>query len=70
LSADSDAVETAAGAPSIVDAMPGLRFADAHRVRLDLATGVCVFTAEIGGDRPGEGHDLRIEEVDGELSVG
>lgn len=65
LSADSDARETAAGAPSIVERVPGLRFADAHRVRLDVGTGVCVFTAEIGGDRPGEGHDLRIEEVDG-----
>jgi hypothetical protein len=67
LSADSDALETAGGVPSILERTPGLRFADAHRVRLDLGTGVCVFTAEIGGDRPGEGHDLRIEEVDGSV---
>jgi hypothetical protein len=67
LSGDSDARETAAGVPSIVERIPGLRFADAHRVRLDIGTGVCVFTAEVGGNRPGEGHDLRIEEVDGEV---
>lgn len=65
LSRDSDAKETAGGVPSILERMPGLRFADAHRVRLDVGTGVCVSTAEIGGDRPGEGHDLWIEEVDG-----
>lgn len=65
LSADSDARETGAGVPSILERVPGLRFADAHRVRLDVATGVCALTAGIGGDHPGEGHDLRIEEVDG-----
>jgi hypothetical protein len=36
----------------------------AFRVRLDLQTGVCVLTEEIGGLRPGKGHDLRIEAVD------
>ena len=39
-------------------------YPDAHRVRLDVGTGVCVFTEEIGGLTPGKGHDLRIEAVD------
>ncbi|UOY01338.1 hypothetical protein [Blastococcus sp. PRF04-17] len=39
-------------------------YPDAYRVRLDVGTGVCVFTEEIGGLTPGEGHDLRIEAVD------
>ena len=39
-------------------------YPDAYRVRLDVLTGVCVPTEEIGGQRPGHGHDLRIEAVD------
>ena len=39
-------------------------YPDAYRVRLDVGTGVCVYTEEIGGLTPGEGHDLRIEAVD------
>ena len=39
-------------------------YADAHRVRLDVATGVCVFTEELGGGRSGYGHTLVIEAVD------
>ena len=39
-------------------------YAEAFRVRLDVGTGVCVLTEEIGGQRPGYGHDLRIEAVD------
>ncbi|RBY77548.1 hypothetical protein DQ239_10525 [Blastococcus sp. TF02-09] len=39
-------------------------YPDAFRVRLDVQTGVCVLTQEIGGLRPGKGHDLRIEAVD------
>ena len=39
-------------------------YPDAFRVRLDVQTGVCVLTAEIGGLRPGTGHDVRIEAVD------
>ncbi|MGY2065110.1 hypothetical protein [Blastococcus sp. SYSU DS0619] len=36
----------------------------AHRVRLDVQTGVCVLTEAVGGDVAGQGHDLRIEAVD------
>ncbi len=36
----------------------------AFRVRLDVGTGVCVLTEEVGGLTPGAGHDLRIEAVD------
>jgi len=39
-------------------------YPDAYRVRLDVGTGVCVSTGEIGGLTPGRGHDLRIEAVD------
>ena len=39
-------------------------YPDAHRVRLDVGTGVCVYTEEIGGPDPGRGHHLRIEAVD------
>ena len=39
-------------------------YAEAFRVRLDLQTGVCVLTDELGGLRPGKGHVLRIEAVD------
>lgn len=39
-------------------------YPDAYSVRLDVATGVCVFAEAIGGVVPGTGHDLRIEAVD------
>ena len=39
-------------------------FADAHRVALDIATGVCVAAHEIGGPRDGAGFDVVIEAVD------
>jgi hypothetical protein len=39
-------------------------YPDAYRVRLDVGTGVCVSTEELGGLTPGAGHDLRIEAVD------
>jgi hypothetical protein len=39
-------------------------YPEAYRVRLDVGTGVCVLTEEIGGLSPGKGHDLRIEAVD------
>jgi len=39
-------------------------YPDAYRVRLDVGTGVCVATAEIGGLTPGRGHDVTIEAVD------
>lgn len=39
-------------------------YPDAFRVRLDVQTGVCVLTEELGGPRPGKGHDVRIEAVD------
>ncbi|MDT0277677.1 hypothetical protein [Blastococcus goldschmidtiae] len=39
-------------------------YPDAYRVRLDVQTGVCVLTEELGGLAPGKGHDVRIEAVD------
>lgn len=60
----SEDAEAAAGGPTRREREPDLRYADAHRVRLDVATGVCVYTEEIGGTHAGSGHDLRIEAVD------
>jgi hypothetical protein len=39
-------------------------FADAHVVRLDVGTGVCVLVEQLGGDRAGWTDDVRIERVD------
>ncbi len=43
---------------------PGFVYPDAHRVRLDVATGVCVANEQLGGSRAGTGHDIAIEAVD------
>jgi hypothetical protein len=45
-------------------------YPDAFRVRLDVGTGVCVLTEEIGGPTPRRGHDLRIEAVDEPMDDG
>ena len=39
-------------------------YPEAFRVRLDVGTGVCVLTKEIGGLTPGAGHEVRMEAVD------
>jgi hypothetical protein len=39
-------------------------YPEAHRVRLDVGTGVCVYSEEIGGLAPGQRHEVRIEAVD------
>ena len=50
------------------DLMEGLPlrsgYADAHRVRLDVGTGVCVSARELGGPDAGSGHDLVLLSVD------
>jgi hypothetical protein len=43
---------------------PSFAYPDAHRVRLDVATGVCVANEQLGGTRAGTGHDIAIEAVD------
>ena len=43
---------------------PPADFPEAFRVRVDVGTGVCVLTEEIGGRTPGAGHQVRIEAVD------
>ena len=45
-------------------------YPEAYRVRLDVETGVCVFTDEIGVSTPGGWHDLRIEAVDEPMADG
>lgn len=61
-SAQADDAEAEAGAAP--QRPPGFAYADAYRVRLDVGTGICVLVAEVGGSRPGNGHDLTIEAVD------
>ena len=56
----SDAYEQQAGAPP----QPPMRYADAYRVVLDRATGICVSMHEVGGDDDGAGFDVTIGEVD------
>lgn len=63
-SAASEQVRVMDGEPTVRDRQPDVAYPDAHRVRLDVATGVCVLTEELGGSRPGAGHDMRIETVD------
>ena len=63
-SAESVARHAGAGGSTVLDREPKARYAEAHRVRLDLDTAVCVFIEEVGGPRDGHGHDLVIEAVD------
>ena len=58
-SREVDLAEYGPGADQVLAEYP-----EAFRVRLDVGTGVCVLTGEIGGLSPGAGHDLRIEAVD------
>lgn len=46
---------------------PGLRFPDAHWVRVDVETGVCVVAEQVGGSRAGTGHEAVIDAVDEEM---
>lgn len=39
-------------------------FAEAHRVALDVGTGICVSAREVGGPHPGRGFDVVIDAVD------
>ncbi|MGY1813542.1 hypothetical protein [Blastococcus sp. SYSU D00820] len=56
-SAEVDRAEWGADAPEA-------EYPGEHLVRLDVGTGVCVWTEAIGGTFAGDGHDLRIEAVD------
>jgi hypothetical protein len=63
-SAESAALDAAAGGSSAPAATEEIRYPDSHRIRLDVATGVCVGSEEVGGSRPGWGHEVAIEAVD------
>jgi hypothetical protein len=58
-SLDVDIQEYGPRSEHVLDEYP-----EAHRVRLDVATGVCVSAEGIGDLTPGRGHDVRIEAVD------
>lgn len=45
----------------------GTVFADAYLVRLDVASGVCVYSEDLGGSSSGQGHDVAIEGVDEDM---
>jgi hypothetical protein len=47
---------------------PSFDYADAHLVRLDVGTGVCVYVEQLGGDRAGWTDEVRIEQVDEPMS--
>ena len=47
----------------VLEGQPLSTYADAHLVRLDVATAVCVLSREVGGPRHGRGHDLRLTQV-------
>jgi hypothetical protein len=55
-SLEVDVREYGPRSPHVLDEYPG-----AHRVRLDVGTGICVLTEQLGGPSPGQGHELRIE---------
>jgi hypothetical protein len=61
-------LQARAGGPGPRDADPAFEVPDAHRVRLDVATGICVESEQLGGSRAGWGHDVRIEAVDGPMA--
>lgn len=52
------------GGPAVRAQEPSFVFPDAHLVRLDVETGVCVHVEQLGGDRAGWFVDLLIEDVD------
>ena len=43
---------------------PGFVYPNGHRVRIDVATGICVYNEQLGGTRNVQGHDISIEAVD------
>ena len=63
-SRQSQAREAAAGEPGVVGEPSGYHYADAHRVTLDVGTGVCVRSEGVGGTRSGWSHEVAVEAVD------
>lgn len=47
---------------------PKFAYPESHLVRLDMQTGICVLSVEVGGSRPGRGHELILEEVNPQIS--
>lgn len=56
-----------AGGGRVSDQHPGWEHAEAHVVRLDVGTGICVYTEQVGGSWHGRGHDVVVEAVDEDL---
>ncbi|MFA9446929.1 hypothetical protein [Egicoccus sp. AB-alg6-2] len=52
------------GGPAVRAQEPSFEFADAHLVRLDLESAVCVYLEQLGGDRSGWADDVCIEQMD------
>ncbi|WP_380166467.1 hypothetical protein [Jannaschia sp. R86511] len=66
--ADSDDLLAEEGAGRAADRQPGHTHAEHHVVRLDLGTGICVRTEQVGGTQHGRGHDVVIEAVDEDMA--
>lgn len=63
LSEESERRLTDEGGPTLRSREPDFVFSDAHRVRFDVQTGVCVHVEQLGGDRDGWCEDVMIEAV-------
>lgn len=63
----SEARSVEAGGGRLSDQHPGWEHADCHVVRLDLGTGICVLTEQVGGSWHGRGHDVVVEAVDEDM---
>ncbi|HYN67506.1 MAG TPA: hypothetical protein VES93_11510 [Ornithinibacter sp.] len=60
----SEELETLAGGPSMLERRPGLVYATAYLVALDVGTGVCVHVEHLDGDHTGRGFSVEIRAVD------
>ena len=63
----SDSLEAAGGGPTALDRNPGLVYASAYLVALDVQTGVCVHVEHLDGDHAGRGFSVDIHSVDGDV---
>ena len=63
-SKEADDREAESGGRAVPATSPDFTYPNAHRVRLDVETGVCVDAEAIGGTPAGNGHEVVIEAID------
>ena len=66
----SEDAEAAAGGRTLRDERPGLAYATAYLVGLDVETGVCVHVEHLDGDHAGRGFSLHVLGVDEDAQPG